>query len=288
MLLTGHVAPTEQEIRTFRRDGVVVLRGVLAGHEVDALRGAVAEVVARPGPLAVQVSDGGDDGDFFLEDFRRWQDLPSLEAVARESALPAVAAALTGSPMVRLFHDHVLVRGGGTPKRTPWHQDQPYYDIDGSQTVSFWLPLDSVPVDESLQVVAGTHLGPWLMPRTFRDGAARWFPEGSLAELPDIDADPAAFDLRSFSVQPGDAVCFDFLSVHGAPGTSDDRPRRIVSLRYVGDDVVRAARPWRTSPPFPELVGVLADGEPLDHPAFPVVWPGDRLPSSTHRPECGR
>ena len=71
MLLTGHVAPTEQEIRTFRRDGVVVLRGVLAGHEVDALRGGVAEVVARPGPLAVQVSGGGDDGDFFLEDFRK-------------------------------------------------------------------------------------------------------------------------------------------------------------------------------------------------------------------------
>lgn len=38
--------------------------------------------------------------------------------------------------------------------------------------------------------------GPWLMPRTFLRGEARWFPEGSLAEQPDIDADRGAFDIR--------------------------------------------------------------------------------------------
>ena len=31
-------------------------------------------------------------------------------------------------------------------------------------------------------------------------GEARWFPEGSLAELPDIDADPGAFDIRRFEL----------------------------------------------------------------------------------------
>jgi hypothetical protein len=46
----------------------------------------------------------------------------------------------------------------------------------------------------------------------------------------------------------------------------------VLSLRYVGDDVVHAPRPWRTSPPFTELAGALVTGRPLDHPAFPVVW----------------
>jgi hypothetical protein len=33
-----------------------------------------------------------------------------------------------------------------------------------------------------------------------------------------------------------------------------------------------APRPHRTSPPFPELEGVLGAGDPLDHPLFPVLW----------------
>ena len=28
--------------------------------------------------------------------------------------------------------------------RTPWHQDQPYYNISGQQNCSFWIPVDPV------------------------------------------------------------------------------------------------------------------------------------------------
>ena len=63
--------------------------------------------------------------------------------------------------------------------------------MDG-RGVSAWIPVDPVPEDGCLELVAGSHRGPWLMPRTFLKKEARWFPEGSLAELPDIDADPAA------------------------------------------------------------------------------------------------
>jgi hypothetical protein len=78
-------------------------------------------------------------------------------------------------------------------------------------------------------LVAGSHRGPWLMPRTFLTRQAHWFPEGSLAELPDIDADPAAFDIRRYALQPGDAIFFDFLTVHGAPGFPYQSRRRVLS-----------------------------------------------------------
>ena len=42
----------------------------------------------------------------------------------------------------------------------------------------------------TLEFIAGTHRGPWYMPRTFLDDQAKWFPDGSLAELPDFTADP--------------------------------------------------------------------------------------------------
>ena len=59
-------------------------------------------------------------------------------------AVPAIAAALMLTPQVRFYHDHVLVKEGGTSQRTPWHQDQPYYNVDG-RGVSAWIPVDPVP-----------------------------------------------------------------------------------------------------------------------------------------------
>ena len=42
---------------------------------------------------------------------------------------------------------------------TPWHQDNPYYFVEGKQTISFWSPLDQVS-DATLRCVAGSHHWP--------------------------------------------------------------------------------------------------------------------------------
>ena len=141
--------------------------------------------------------------------------------------------------------------------------------------MSAWIPVDPVPLKGCLELVAGSHSGIWLMPRTFLTGEARWFPEGSLAELPDIDADPGAYDIRRFQLAPGDAIFFDFLTVHGAPGFPFPGARRVLSLRYLSAGVTFAPRRWRTSPPFNGLDHELAAGADLDHPLFPIVWPAD-------------
>ena len=231
----------------------------------------IEAVLAAPSALAVQASRPGAGS--FVEDFRNWARVAPIERLARSGTVAGAAARLTGSTRVRLHHDHVLVKEAGTAQRTPWHQDQPYYDIDGHQNVSFWIPVDPVPLASTLELVAGTHRGPWLMPRTFLAGEAKWFPEGTLAELPDIEARRGAYPIVGWALEPGDVVCFHMLTVHGAGGFTGPGRRRVLSLRYVGDDVVRRTRPWRTSPPFPELTDDPADGAPLVHPLFPLVWP---------------
>jgi ectoine hydroxylase-related dioxygenase (phytanoyl-CoA dioxygenase family) len=255
----------------FSRDGVVCARSVLDPTEVAVAAAAIDAVLASPGPLA-QVASGPGDPGAFTEDFCRWREVPGIEQLARHSRVAAVAAALMGTPRVRFYHDHVLVKEGGTRQPTPWHQDQPYYNVDG-RGVSAWIPVDPVPEDGCLELLAGSHNGPWLMPRTFLRREARWFPEGSLAELPDIDADRSGFDIRRFSLAPGDAIFFDFLTVHGAPGFPHPGRRRVLSLRYLSADARHAPRPWRTSPPFDGLAEQLPAGAPMDHPLFPVVWP---------------
>ena len=255
----------------FARDGVVCVRQALGPGEVAAAARAIDAVLASPGALA-QVASGGSDPGSFTEDFCRWREIGEIENLARNSRLPQLAAELMATPQVRFYHDHVLVKEGGTRQRTPWHQDQPYYNVDGPG-VSAWIPVDPVPAAGCLELVAGTHRGPWLMPRTFLAGEAKWFPAGSLAELPDIEADRHAFDIRRFELQPGDAIFFDFLTVHGAPGFPYPGRRRVLSLRYLSAAARHAPRSWRTSPPFDGLAAVLPSGAVMDHPLFPVVWP---------------
>src|SRR3984957_17277392 len=261
----------QEAVAAFAADGVACVRQVLSAQEVAEAAAAIDAVLAGPGPLA-QVASGADDPGAFVEDFCRWQEIPQIERPARPSRVPAVAAALLATPQVRFYHDHVLVKEAATTQRTPWHQDQPYYNVDG-RGVSAWIVVDPVPEGGSLELVAGSHSGPWLMPRTFLTKEARWFPEGTLAELPDIDADPGAFDIRQFELQPGDAIFFDFLTVHGAPGFPHRGRRRVLSLRYLAADARHAPRPWRTSPPFAGLEAELPAGAALDHPLLPVVWP---------------
>jgi ectoine hydroxylase-related dioxygenase (phytanoyl-CoA dioxygenase family) len=254
----------------WERDGAVCVRGAFSADEIDLARQAIEANLAALSPLAKRAS-AGDDG-AFVEDFCNWDRIATMERFIRQSPAAAIAGELTGSATIRLYHDHLLVKEPGTRQRTPWHQDQPYYNVDGRQNASMWLPVDPVARAATLEFVAGTHRGPWYMPRSFLDDQAKWFPEGALAERPDFDAEPDRWEVIGWALEPGDAVFFDMLTVHGSGGVQGPHRRRVLSVRFLGDDMVHAPRRWTTSPPFPGLADELPAGAPMDHPRFPVLW----------------
>jgi ectoine hydroxylase-related dioxygenase (phytanoyl-CoA dioxygenase family) len=258
----------------FRQEGAAVLRQVFTADAIDTLRAGIDLNLANLSPRA-KLASSADDPGRFVEDFCNWRDNPHYLRFILDSRVAALAGELMQSGTARLYHDHMLTKEAGTRQRTPWHQDQPYYNIDGRQNVSFWIPVDAVSRETTLEFVAGSHLGPWLMPRSFRDREARWFPEGSLVDLPDVDTDRAAHAIRGWALQPGDAVAFHMLTLHGAAGTPQGARRRVFSVRFIGDDVRHAPRRWPTSPEFPGLAATLPAGAPLDHPLFPLLWRRD-------------
>jgi len=268
--MTSPYAVSPTLVADYQREGAVVLRGLLNPKQVDQLRQGIEHNLAHLSPLA-QVASQKDDPGHFVEDFCTWQDNPHYAAILRDSALPGVARALMQSQGVRIYHDHLLVKEPGTRQVTPWHQDQPYYNVSGRQNVSFWIPVDPVAEESTLRFVAGSHEGTWYMPRTFRDNQARWFAEGTLAELPAIDAEPQRYRQLAWALEPGDAVAFHMLTLHASGGVCPSQRRRVFSARYLGDDSRHAVRPWRTSPPFPGLDARLADGALMDDPLFPLV-----------------
>jgi ectoine hydroxylase-related dioxygenase (phytanoyl-CoA dioxygenase family) len=262
---------TDDLVEDFQRDGAVCLRGLFSAHELAELRAGIDLNLAQLSPRA-KVASGADDPGRFVEDFCNWQENPHYRRVIFESALAATAGRLMRSSTARLYHDHMLTKEPGTRQPTPWHQDQPYYNIEGRQNVSFWIPVDAVSRASTLEFVAGSHLGPWLMPRSFMDSQAKWFPEGSLADLPNVEARRADFPILGWKLEPGDVVCFHMLTLHASRGVDGSSRRRVFSVRFLGDDIKHAPRRWATSPEFPGLRDVLPPGAPMEHSLFPVLW----------------
>ncbi|MEP5632539.1 MAG: phytanoyl-CoA dioxygenase family protein [Tateyamaria sp.] len=236
---------TAADAATYHADGVVLIRGLFAEH-VETLRAGVARNMAEPGPYASTNDRKGETGLFF-DDYCNWDRIPEFREVVRSTGVIDAASTLMGSQSVQLFHDHVLVKEPGTSMATPWHQDAPYYFVQGRQTISFWSPLDPV-TSATLRCVAGSHLWPKdVVPTRWVSETA--FFEGDYIPVPDPEAE--AMRIVEFEMEPGDAVAFHFRTLHGARGNHSDARRRAFSLRLVGDDARYVTRPGPTSPPFP-------------------------------------
>ena len=256
----------QSRVDAFDRDGAVFIPGLFA-EWVDLLRAGVEQNMAEPGPYASENYREGASGRFF-DDYCNWNRIEAFETVIRQSDVAAVAALLMRSDRVQLFHDHVLVKEPGTTLATPWHQDAPYYFVDGQQTVSFWCPLDPVN-DSTLRLVAGSHR--WEKPvQPIRWATEKGFYEGDTDYRPIPDPDAEGMQILEWAMQPGDAVAFDFRVLHGARGNLSAERRRAFSLRLVGDDARYLARPGRTSPPYPGHG--MRDGDRLREDWFPVIY----------------
>jgi ectoine hydroxylase-related dioxygenase (phytanoyl-CoA dioxygenase family) len=260
--------PSEADVDQFDRDGVIVLRGLFADW-VEVLRQGVEQLMLSPSALerSYQPKDGSAR---FFQDLCNWQRIERFRDFVFNSPAAVVAARLMRSKKARFFHDHVLVKEPGTSIVTPWHQDAPYYCVDSRQSTSFWIPLDLVPRETSLECIAGSHRwGVNHKPKRF-DGTDLYANDTSL-EMPDIDSQRDEYPIVGWAMEPGDAVAFDFHTVHGAAAnTGQSTRRRVFSARWVGDDAIFVDRSGKGSPPFRHLT--LRTGDPLDGPDFPVVY----------------
>ena len=261
----------DQTLQQFHDDGACVLRGVFSDW-VETLRDGIAANMANPDPNA-RIYKGENGGGRFFVDYCNWARIPEYKDFIFNSPAAAVGAELMDSQSVQLFHEHVLVKEAATGVPTPWHQDAPYYCVDGPKTLSLWVPLDEVPRETTLEFIAGSHKwGKHYRPQRFNGDPLN--ANDGLEELPDINANKDDYNIIGWAVSPGDAIAFDYRTVHGAPAnTSKTSERRAFSLRLLGDGVRFARREGLvTSPPFTQVT--LAHGDPLTGDEFPMLLGG--------------
>lgn len=156
----------------------------------------------------------------------------------------------------------------GAQKRTPWHQDGPYWNVAGFQICSFWLALDRIPKHCGLEFVRGSHRWQDHNPQHFMDHSP--YQDTGLADLPDIEGNRDRYDIVSFDLEPGDAIVFHASTVHGAPSMQGTGRRRAYSTRWVGDDAVFIKKPGERA--FPVQDASLVEGKPLAGADYPVIW----------------
>lgn len=258
----------KKTINEFNNSGVVVLRNVVTSYWLKQLEIGIEKNFKNPSKYKCVYEKKGNK-EIFFDDYCNWQRIKEYKNFFFNSNIAKIAAQLMQSKKVNIFHEHVLIKEPGSTKKTPWHQDQSYYCVNGKDNCSLWIPLDFVSKEICPNFIR--YSNKWnkqFLPTKFFGESYEKYDE-EFEKIPDIDNNKGNYDIISWSLCPGDVIAFNFSTVHGAPGNSSSNRRRAFSARLTGDDATYAKRKGETSPPFPEVK--LSHGEELDSLTFPQI-----------------
>lgn len=269
---------------TLRRDGVVAIRGALEPTWVELVELGIRRNLLNPGPYLLR--HYANTPREFIDDYCNYWSVPEYRMLLDNSPIVDLIAGLLGSEGIWLFYDQIFVKESAQAddsagRRTPWHQDSTYWVTRPTdhQQCACWITVTPTPIEESLEFVRGSHLGPTYAGTMFDPDDETVPFEPSRQRIPDIEADRDNFDIVSFPVEPGDVVVFHPNTLHGG-GSPTKASRRTLSIRFFGDDVTYQQRRV-PQPPYPGLSAQCRPGEPLRGPWFPQLRSADRHRTTT-------
>ncbi|KAG5186089.1 hypothetical protein JKP88DRAFT_262546 [Tribonema minus] len=283
---------TPAHIKTYNKDGVVLVKGLFAGEQLNAMV-KEGEAAAKGRALLDLVVSS-----YKKLEFSAWSTRDAFAQAAFNSSLPSVAQQLLGErtsvrllkaafnsslpsvaqqllgekTIVRLLKDALFQYASGRPG-CGWHVDDfGFWPAEEDTTgVTVWVALSPMRVKEGggIMVAKGTHHTDGRAPAWVR-GCRDAIRKGSgqtcrMAELapecvPKLDAVGASWDM-----EPGDAVIWDRWSFHRSMPFADasGAAKLRYSVRYIPSDA-KAAGYVHASVPL---------GQPFNSSYHPQVWP---------------
>lgn len=268
-----------KDIEQYHVDGVVCLRQVVSPEWIDVLRAGVQRNIDEPGDRA-RLWNRAPDGSETFYDSQSWQRIPEYERFIRESPMAAIAGQLMKSESVNFYFDAIFCRTQGSQFRTPFHQDEPYWSVDGFDACSAWMPLMPVDKRSCLEFVRGSHAtGVRYAQVDFGDmvddDRNRVQYDEGFEPFPDVEGDRASHDIMSWDMEPGDVAVFNARMIHGGSGLlDDDRDLRVFNTQWLGDDARVCFRPTGMDPDHSEAMTALglAPGDRVSGDLYPELW----------------
>jgi hypothetical protein len=276
-------AITTDEITTYQRDGVVLLPAMFDWDWIVMLQQGLTANGEDPTDRS-RVWDRDASGRTMFYDSQAWQRIEEYRRFIFGSPAAQIAGQLMGSTDINFYFDAVFVRSPGSRFATPWHQDEPYWSVEGYDTCTIWMPLVPVKRENALAYVPGSHR---LDSVFYQYNFGNLNPDGKsgidqvdfsgIAEstFPDIDTDPQSFGVVSWDMQPGDCVAFNSRIMHGGSGKLDeDSGLQVFTTKWLGDDVRIKFRDCGMDPDHSAIMTEhgLKPGDRPGTDLYPRVW----------------
>ena len=267
---------TEEEVETYKRDGVVCLRQVFDRDWIDSLLEKSREIVVDRKDFGLLPTMPGRYMARCIPEFRRF---------VFESPLAEAAGRVMESKEIWFYFDEFFAKPPQSDAKTIWHCDRMGFPVEGKMVPSLWIPLTKITKANSLECIAGSKsqdVKYWL----FSPNARKMVKP--VDRVPHPDCEPLRDDPKvkflSWDMEPGDMLIIHPWTLHYSGGNPTDDWRIAISVRVFGDDIR-----WAPRPDCLNLAGVSFD-EMLDgaQPAgshIPLLWSQDgEAEGDTHYP----
>jgi ectoine hydroxylase-related dioxygenase (phytanoyl-CoA dioxygenase family) len=263
--LNREYALTKEQCESFQKDGHTILRGVADAGEVTQYRGAIEAMVQEFAKKYMPMEQRDTYGKAFIQMMNLWTKSEQVKKFVLARRFGKIAADLLGVDGVRIYHDQALFKepGGG---HTPWHQDQVYWPLETTNTITMWMPLVDIPAEVgSMTFASGTHQHGYISKTTISDESHSNF--ASYVEAKQIPT------VNYGAMKAGDATFHYGWTLHSAPGNPTALMREVMTIIYVADGSVVAepdsnARRKDMEAWFPGL----KPGDLVSSPLNPLVY----------------
>ena len=173
---------SDKQIKDYQKDGAIIIKDVFKDW-IEPLRKGFEKVLNNPSKHGRE--NVYDNTGRFFEDYCNWERIKEFKDCIFYSPAAQIFTEATNSKLAQIFHEHIFIKDPGTSKETPWHQDMPYYCVDGNDTGSFWIPLDEVDKENNLKLILGSHKWPKLIRPTKWSNNQSWYDDdSSFMDLP--------------------------------------------------------------------------------------------------------
>ncbi len=257
---------SKEQIQFYRENGYLQIHNLISPEEAEQIKQTMLKAIQKYDEIKARQGENFKFaktlyGKVLDQRVNLWQADPEIKKVSLNNYFGEIARQLVGTSKIHLFHDQALLKPSGDMNETPWHQDRPYWPMNGEGALSIWIALDDV--DENNGCMC-------FIPRSRNFGAVA---EIDLEKPQDIfkalKAGQQVDAVKVMKMKKGSATFHDGLTFHYAFANKTSLPRHAMVMIYFPDGVGYSGKKHMVTDPLN-----LTLGEPLAGETFPVVAEG--------------